>query len=125
MESRRVTEGVTMSIETAISILRQTIENRQIKYYFRTTYNADCNRIIILYICEYYSKYHSNCVPLAEFTHEWRADRVIDELYKLRNDVTAYAITELIQRYNGKDLYNFNQFWERFQHPIQLLKEYL
>ena len=112
-----------MSIETAINILKQMINNRDIRYYFKTTYDAGSNRIVTLYICEYYAKAYSNCVPLAEFTHEWRADRVIDELYKLRNDVTADAITELIQRYNGKDLDNFNQFWERFQKPIKLLQE--
>ena len=114
-----------MSIETAIDILKETIENRQIKYYFRTTYDADCNRVVTLYICEYYSKAYSNRVPLAEFTHEWRAEKAISELDKLRNDVTTEAVAEIIQRYNGKDLYNFNQFWERFQKPIQLLKEYL
>ena len=111
-----------MSIETAISILRQTIENRQIKYYFRTTYDADCNRIVTLYICEYYAKAYSNCVPLAEFTHEWRAEKAIYELYRLENDVKADDIISIIQRYNGKDLYNFNQFWERFQKPIELLQ---
>lgn len=123
METTGITGGITMSVETAIAIVKETIENRRIRYYFKTTYDENCNRFVTLYICEYYSKTYINCIPLAEFTHEWRAEKAIDELYRLKNDVTEDAVTDIIQGYNGKDLHNFNQFWKRFQKPIKLLQE--